>query len=391
MPVRANETVVDTVYSFVNRTDGTTSKSISRPVILNTVTVGSSRPGWQDLIARHANAATNYSRTIVSNYGGGHGMVSDFNYVGGKRVEATGIHKVVGTVPSFSWPASQADTCSNRALARLKQKLQADTLSWDGMAPVAEVKELRGLINQTANAAQTMLKGMIAIKRGNFRDAAARASDLWLGFNFGVKPLIHDTQDAIAAVGKSLDDDYVKRYSGRGSMHWTSRATGSSSLITRVADYTAHISHDVSVTIVAGLHVNLTSANNYGRADHLGFMPSDIIPTAWELVPYSWAVDYFANVGEYLSDSFFQPPGQTIYCCQMTKYTQSVSTSFKVRNAPSGLISGFIGPYQMERIDFRRSTISALPHTKLMFNTVDRIGSHGVNKVLNLAAVLAKK
>lgn len=33
------------------------------------------------------------------------------------------------------------------------------------------------------------------------------------------------------------------------------------------------------------------------RAD-FGIMPSQFLPTVWELIPYSWLVDYFTNMGD---------------------------------------------------------------------------------------------
>jgi hypothetical protein len=34
-----------------------------------------------------------------------------------------------------------------------------------------------------------------------------------------------------------------------------------------------------------------------------GFTPSEFVPTAWELLPYSFLVDYFTNIGDILSSS----------------------------------------------------------------------------------------
>jgi hypothetical protein len=34
-----------------------------------------------------------------------------------------------------------------------------------------------------------------------------------------------------------------------------------------------------------------------------GFTPSELVPTAWELLPWSFLVDYFVNVGDVLSSA----------------------------------------------------------------------------------------
>lgn len=120
-------------------------------------------------------------------------------------------------------------------------------------------------------------------------------------------------------------------------------------------------------------------------------LPS-LIPAFWELVPYSWVVDYFTTVGSFLDDTFVADQGKCIYVVECKKYTvKAMSTFVHVpNNSNCNIVSGYCEPAMAEWYSFRRTPLSKFPDRKLRFKTMAEIGGLGAfNKVLNLAAVLA--
>jgi hypothetical protein len=69
-------------------------------------------------------------------------------------------------------------------------------------------------------------------------------------------------------------------------------------------------------------------------------LPVDWAPTAWDLIPYSWMVDYFVNIGDIISALSF-PTSQLAWGCRTIRTEKVVEYSdiqFAVPN-PSSLLS----------------------------------------------------
>jgi len=112
----------------------------------------------------------------------------------------------------------------------------------------------------------------------------------FLKFHFGWEPLVND----IGAAVSTLQNPYPsKRISGKGSVEvapFKTGATNPSERFTQIDTYSQKSKIQCTVRV--------TNPNLY-LASQLGFV--NPLAVAWELVPFSFVVDWFVNVGQFLS------------------------------------------------------------------------------------------
>jgi len=206
-----------------------------------------------------------------------------------------------------------------------------------------------------------------------------------------------------AALGEALaafnSEPRVQQYYGKAEKTWKTYQKNLGSLAIGAHTACNHqlaVQHILSYKYSSGVELNVRSANNYNDiADHFGLEFSDIVSAAWELTPYSWAVDYFVNLGQYLSDNLSSPGGKTIYCTLATKYEARKIYTFGpviVGNDPT--ISDVVF-HQREFVvtegTFTRTISDNIPTVNLHFKSIDAIAAHSFNKTLNLLSVLVQR
>ncbi len=396
MAKRPRSTETLTNRSTVIWWDGTVLKSATRGnYVCNTS--GSEFPNYRDVIKAGGNANTpSYSTAWIEQYKMAQGTIHSSWWSGTPTVlyESTSTHEHMG---GGCFPAGiPVDmVLQDQALAKVKRQIADNTKEFNSLVPLAEAKELQGLVHQTANLATTLVRGLLDLKHGKFRDAASRASDMWLGFNFGVKPLISDTKSVAESLAAFFEQPPRRQtFNGTASKTWFTSVSGS--LISNTAQYsgckcTGRLEHHLTVKYTAGCLLDIKSANDYSMGRHLGFAPESLLPAAWELVPYSWVVDYFTTAGEFLEDAFSADGNYTNYVTLSKTYTCNYTGSYELVESPIAMVGGGLSGSSMSSGYYNRTNVgSQLPRRALRIKTIDEIGLGSVNKLLNLAAVLLK-
>jgi hypothetical protein len=283
----------------------------------------------------------------------------------------------------------------DQALAKLKNRLNGSIGNAQLAAPLAESREIHRLVKQVNGLTLDMLKAALAIKKTKGKSAAKFFGDVWLGFGFGVRPMIDDiTKAANSILDYTTREDRHVRVAGTASREYTS---GRRDAPFEIACYglalgvnnAAH--HRQSVHIVAGIDLKLRTAASYSVLDHLGLDWDGVPGAIWEYLPFTWVVDYVATVGPWVDDMFFTLPGSVKYVSQSEKYqNETINDPFGVPSfGYSGKISGT--PGKANYVSFTRTKLATLPTRALRFKTVDEIAKHGLTKILNLGSVLAQK
>jgi len=352
---------------------------------------GSDVVGYRDKLARGQNASSAYSTTWYDVNQSLH-YATCYNKYWRRHDRSVRMY-----LPKFPYlPVLPADVDA-RAFSAVKRRLANANAQYKALAPIAELREARGLISQVAHASIDVLQAMIALKHGKLRDAAAKASDLWLGFNFGVAPTISDANAAINAVGARLQKEYADIIHVSGKARFSYRIPKVLHTSTSAGDvgvWYIYCADNLSgrVKYSGAFAALLNSANNYSVSQQFGLQFGDIVPAMWELTPYSWALDYFLGVGDFLEDRFTSPSNSTRYLTKSVKLIAERSYFWEVKKANQHVTALDYDTYVDKATvgSFNRSLLAALPHRGLSFHTVDRIAQGGVSKVLNLAAVLLK-
>lgn len=353
---------------------------------------------WRQVIARGGDASTAYEvKTHKYLHLRGFARTSGIASLGPPIVRFEGNMSLYYYLLDYTAQLQDADDTVLRdmALARLKRKLARHNASTNVLVPMAELHEMRGFISASAKLATSFLHELLRIKRTKGRSALKYASDAWLNFSFGVSPLVDSTKAIAESIAAYLDHtDHNVVLTGSASKRWVSGSTPSASTGAFGADiYTScRVVHDLSYRYTSGFSIAVKSGNNYGVGSQFGLEFGALIPTFWELVPYSWVVDYFTNVGAFLDDTFTTPSGSTKYVVLNRRYNARMDVDGELRPAvKSTSVEQYLRPGFYDYFHFTRTPLSSLPHQSLRFKTSDEVGLFAVNKLLNLSALLIKK
>lgn len=373
-------------------------------VIYNTNTISSfgkvcvrqttNNPSWRTNIAKHLNANYSYlvervDAKVVTGLCTAHGIGS------GTGRTAYWKLRYVGAIPN-TYPNSNTALC-DRALTSLKRRVSRRVGGVKAMVPVAESRELRGLVRQAVTMTTTLVDTLIDIKRTKGASALKYASSAWLAYGFGVRPLVDDIQNTAKAINSYLNrDDVGIRDFATAKDDWVTYSTVTSDSSTAGCYFKTRIQHHhmLSYRWYCGGYTSVHSSNDYGVLEHLGFSMKELIPTFWELVPYSWVVDYFGNVGSVLEDTFQVLPVSYVYTGYTRRYEckMLVTHSWLPENSLWVLDTNQTASAEVKRFEFERVPQgTTLPSIGLRFKMLDEIGYFGVNKLLNLASVLIQR
>lgn len=117
----------------------------------------------------------------------------------------------------------------------------------------------------------------------------------WLKYRYGVLPLINDFQAVLNELGRGTL--VFNRHSARASLQL--QKTQTYSINTTATGWAClHLVARGSTTTLRAMSLDEYKASSW---TNLGLDLSQIPKTAWELVPFSFVVDWFVNVGDYLN------------------------------------------------------------------------------------------
>lgn len=132
------------------------------------------------------------------------------------------------------------------------------------------------------------------------RKSLDKAADLWLEYSYGWAPLVSDIKNGAKAAGALTQNAIArKRVSGIGRDSTNFPGDGlreSNEGGGRYIQYTVNQRSNKSVRYTGSVQLRV---DGLGRPlQMLGLDWPSFVPTIWELIPYSFLVDYFSNAGD---------------------------------------------------------------------------------------------
>lgn len=228
--------------------------------------------------------------------------------------------------------------------------------------------EGRQTVSLVTNACSTIAQSLIHLRHGNLAMAMrrlgidggshlqpVRARDVgrvWLELQYGWKPLLSDVAESAKAFSALSDPPRVERIVVSQTHNQTYNGSQSSS------NYSGFGPLRATERITCELSESLSAPRSLGLLDPLS--------VAWELMPYSFVVDWFIPIGSYLENLNTIPNLQGRFLTtQFLHYENSLSGTGSV-----GYYVGASG--RSKHVRLSRSVSSSLAAVKPSFKPVDK-------------------
>lgn len=203
-------------------------------------------------------------------------------------------YKVPNAVPDFLWTNSTPSITSD--LVDLAVTQAHANIDPSAMLALATAAESRKTVDSLAAILKRAIKIAKHLRRLNVKAlrkelSAKEVADRYMEMRYALRPMIYDVKGIMKAL--SVERSHI-RQTFRGYASGTTEV-GDSNLwlgLAWLAEARWERSYKCAVSVRAGVlcDVNVTSVNVYGI--------DQPIETMWELVPFSFILDWFVNVGD---------------------------------------------------------------------------------------------
>lgn len=201
---------------------------------------------------------------------------------------------------------SHDDSKYNEAITKLRSAVLDGT--WDGGVFLGELKQTTQICVDSVLALGELIGSIRKVRKGKWsaswrgvQKSAKSLGALWLTYRYGWMPLIHDMKDACEVLSSKLSV-YDKRCFVKSP-----KVSSSSVKVRNLSPGTLTNSKTTKIWFKAWFSPPSSYSSLLARfASQLGLDAP--LSVAWELVPFSFVVDWFIGIGEYL-EALNKPSG----------------------------------------------------------------------------------
>lgn len=218
--------------------------------------------------------------------------------------------------------------------ASLEAAAKSKTATYEVLTDLAEMHKTVSFVAETlsglARTLSTSLvdEALLLLKRHRYNAAHALGA-AWLEMQFGVKPIILSTQDALKAVEEKANR--IRSINiGKGGL--------SESLSANFHHTVTNPSGTQTVTTdqqLSGTRVYRGTWYSTIEAPWLKPVGFDPVVATWEILPLSWVVDYFFTIGSWLKAMSPYTHGRLVQGCVSVKdtYTKTNVTGYSYQGS----------------------------------------------------------
>jgi hypothetical protein len=273
---------------------------------------------WRKIIARQGNATSDMSGVYDS--GDYINVIQKFESKNLDINDATPDPSDVYTrtrhgfmLPAYTFvnPSLGVVEASNRASIAFLKKCRAIQSEFSSPTVLGELRETLRMIRHPAqglrNLADRYLSDVRKHKKKAPKNWKKNLSSMWLEHAFGWTPLLHDVAEGYKAYSSLVKE--------RDNEQLPVTAVGiEEKLVTTTSQ---RLDYDPFFVVVNDVVIDRALVKFYGmvvrRVDatlrdklaRVGFNAEEFIPTVWELLPWSFLIDYFTNIGDVLTANSF--------------------------------------------------------------------------------------
>lgn len=345
MPTKEEVTYVPRTYSYTIQDNvGSQTYTVERAPYIGSRSVEKDGPlpGWQWLIARGECATT----SLIGTESNVDDTVADFGYTMWfntdqpkpwqfQTVDIQG--PLLSQVPPISLSGGEALflQAENLAIQRFYQDLARAQAQFKGMVFSGELLETLRMIKSPARALRNgigdylrAIKKWAAGRRSSRRQKQSFVRETWLEYSYGWAPLISDLEDGLVALYTGqFARPLFTMVKSKGSARSTTPVSLGSQLDLGNAmqlRYDVESTDEANVRFYGAYH---SEGPDVGKFAHFGFTPWEFVPTLYELIPFSFLVDYFTNLGEIISAWSYRNIG-----CKWASQGYEIKSSKKTTN-----------------------------------------------------------
>lgn len=274
-------------------------------------------PGYRDLIRRGLPASTLLSGSRVS-FRPHPASILQYSHssLNPNLVQLVGFDGWTFLGTSYSLPSFSDESLRIRALQQFLSSYQSNIRQFSGGVFLGEIKETLALLVRPGKIVRKSLdayysrakkvrkrasRGRGSLK-SRARNAARALSNEWLTYKFGISPLLQDISDASHALAEiSANRRLQQRINGVSSARNYSPRSVVRTLTQSSLRFDVYELSEQELTYHYHGSMWLDTGSPTQVINSLGFAPQEWLPTAWELIPYSFVIDYFTNIGDLIS------------------------------------------------------------------------------------------
>lgn len=328
--------------------------------------IGTSNPNWHHQVMQGIGATTvrQFSRrtaVIPTDY-----VSYTYTYDDPGPIHRTGNGTFSGSILGLRLVNNQLPGTSphlvsdlvGQAVRGFRKKVVQSQTSFQGGVVAGELHQTIASIRHPAQSLRRALggyldacKGHILRARGSTREAKLASalrgvSGSWLEFQYGIRPTLADIDDGAEALAQLGSD--VGEYSIPLTFTAQGRACAEESLpVWNGFEQYPHLAFRGSVFIESIESVRLVGAvkirppvSQFDRTiQSLGLGFDRFVPTLWELCPWSFLVDYFADIGGAI-DAWSADMGSVAW----SSYTYRQTQRYKARAWLDGAATAALNP-----------------------------------------------